>query len=85
MRRTLFAPSLLALGLVLSIAVAGCASGGSSGRTSIRRDIGNVMVAPLTTARVKVFGKYTIPMYRETDTSRSLMWETQWLPRLPAP
>jgi hypothetical protein len=43
------------------------------------------MVAPLTTAREKVFGKYSIPMYREEDTSRSIFWETQWIPRNPAP
>ena len=43
------------------------------------------MLGPLTTARVKIFGKYTIPMYREEDTARSIMWETQWLPRQAAP
>ena len=85
MRRLRLAPSLLAIGLVLSVAVAGCASGGSGGRTTFRRDIGNVMIPPLTVAREKVFGKYQIPMFREEGTSRSIMWETDWMPRQPAP
>ncbi|NNM06654.1 MAG: hypothetical protein HKO65_16285 [Gemmatimonadetes bacterium] len=85
MSRPRLAPFLLAVCLVLSVAVAGCASGGSGGRTTLRRDIGNVMIPPLTTAREKVFGKYQIPMYREEGTSRSIMWETDWLPRQPAP
>jgi hypothetical protein len=43
------------------------------------------MVAPLTTAREKVFGKHIIPMYREELTTRTLYWETQWMPRQPTP
>jgi hypothetical protein len=85
MRRKPFVPSLLALAVLSLVAVAGCASGGSSGSTTLRRDIGNVMVPPLETAREKVFGKYLIPMYREESTTRSIMWETQWMPREAAP
>jgi hypothetical protein len=85
MRKRTLAASLVGVGLFLSIALAGCASGGSGGSSTLRRDIGNVMLRPLTTARTKIFGKYTIPMYREEDTARSIMWETQWLPRQPAP
>jgi len=85
MRRTRPLPLLLALGLIASVGLAGCASGGSGGSTVLRKDIGKVMVAQLTTAREKVFGKHTIPMYREENTSRTLYWETQWLPRGPAP
>lgn len=74
---------LLALGLVLLFGVAGCATsgGGSRGASVLRRDIGAVMVAPLTAAREKIFGRYTIPVLREEDTARSLYWESQWLPR----
>jgi hypothetical protein len=43
------------------------------------------MVAPLQTAREKVFGKHQIPMLREEDTARSIYWESQWLPRETAP
>jgi len=85
MRRTLLAPSLLVVGLLLTAAMTGCATGGAGGGSVLRRDIGNVMLAPLTAAREKIFGKHTIPMYREEDTARSIMWETQWLPRQPAP
>jgi len=67
----------------------GCASGGSGGGSGgsnvFRKDIGKVMVRPLTTAREKVFGKHIIPMYREDNTTRTIDWESQWMPRGPAP
>jgi len=77
----------LALGLMVSLAASGCASGGSGGGSSstLRKDIGAVMEAPLLEAREKIFGKYSIPMLREEDTSRSIYWETQWMPREPTP
>jgi hypothetical protein len=78
-------PLLLSLGLFFSFGLVGCATGGSGGANVYRKEIGKVMVVPLTTARDKIFGKYTIPMYRETDTERSIFWESQWMPRGPAP
>ena len=81
-------PLLLAFGLIASVGAAGCASagsgGGASGNTVFRKEIGKVMVRPLTTAREKIFGKHIIPMYREEQTARTLMWETQWMVREPA-
>ncbi len=85
MRRTRPPAFLFAVGLALSAVVAGCATGGTGGEYSFRRDIGKVMVGPLTTARDKVFGQHSLAMYRETDTSTSFMWEAQWMPRQPAP
>ena len=81
MRRTRHIPFLLPLGLALSVVVAGCATGGSGGGNVIRKDLGKVMVGPLTSAREKVFGKHTIPMYREEDSARTILWESQWIPR----
>jgi hypothetical protein len=41
------------------------------------------MVQPLVTAREKIWGKHTIPLFREENTSRTLLWESQWMPRQP--
>jgi len=76
------------MGLTLIVAVVGCASGGSgggSGSSVFRQDIGIVMVQPLLLAREKIFAKHQIPMLREQDTTRSINWETQWIPRNPVP
>lgn len=77
---------LIALGPVLFFGVAGCATGGGSSGTSVlRRDIGAVMITPLITAREKIFSKHRIPVLRDEATSRSLHWESQWIPRALTP
>ena len=79
----------LTLCLALSVAAGGCASGGSggdsAGSTSFREEIGKVMERPVTLARDKIFGRFTIPMLREESTARTIYWETQWMPRDPSP
>ena len=90
MNQTSRLPFSFALGLTLALTVAGCATAGGGGGASAgdalyREDLGRVMVAPLITAREKIWGRHTIPLYREETTARSIYWESEWLPRLPAP
>jgi len=83
--------SVLRLAIALALASTGCASGGSGGggddsRDSIyREDVGQVLFQPLEAARMKMWGKHSIPLLRDDHTSRSLMWESEWIRRAPSP
>jgi hypothetical protein len=73
---------LFSLGLTLALTLSGCASGGGAGTDSLyRADLGRVMIQPLLTAREKIFGRYSIPMYREESSARAFLFESQWIPR----
>lgn len=85
MNQTSPMPFLFALGLTLTLS--GCASGGGGGSSSgdalYREDLGRVMVVPLVRAREKIWGKHNIPIYRDESEARSLLYESQWMPRPP--
>ena len=74
----------LALTIALTLAPVGCASGGGGGGAEnaiYREDIGRVLFAPLEEARMKIWGKHSIPLYRHENTGRNLLWESDWIQR----
>jgi len=84
MKQTSPVPFLFALGLTLALTFSGCASVGSGSPDALyREDLGRVMMQPLLLAREKIWGRYSIPIYREEDTARAFLFESQWMPRQP--
>lgn len=87
MRGSSLQPFFFALGLALVLAATGCASTGGGGGGSespvYREDLGRVMVLPLERARVKIYGKYNINIFREESTNRDFTYESEWIPRAP--
>lgn len=85
MNQTSPMPFLFAVGLTLALTLSGCATGGGGGSSSgdalYREDLGRVMLQPLLRAREKIWGKHSIPIYREEDTARTFLFESQWMPR----
>ena len=76
----------LALTIALTLAPMACASGGGGGGGSellYREDIGRVLYQPLEIARQKIWTKHSIPLLREENAGRNLMWESHWIERTP--
>lgn len=78
----------LVLAIALTLAPMGCASSGGGGGDGIREslyreDIGRVLFQPLDVARLKIWGKHSIPLYREEHQGRELYWESDWIQRPP--
>ncbi len=75
------------MGLCLLLAASGCASAGAAGGGAetplYREDLGRVMVIPLERARIKVWGKNNINIFREETTNRDFTYISEWIPRAP--
>ena len=85
MNRSLFC-TLIALATLAGTACAsGGGGGGSVGRSTSSTDLGPQLVSFLEEARLKVWLKHTIPVYRNERQYRSVLVESEWMPRPPEP
>lgn len=73
--------------VTLTLGLAACASsgGGAGSNSSFRSDMGRLLAEPVAVARQKVWAKHNIPLYREETAFRSIVYESEWMPREPTP
>ena len=85
MNRSLFC-TLIAFA---TLAGTGCASGGGGGggmgRSISSTDLGSQLDSFIEEARLKVWSKYAIPVYRNQRQFRAIVVESEWMPRQPEP